>query len=73
MTGMFYTPKEIEKIVNPSTDTSAFLNDAADMLSNPPYTAQQSVQRTVDQPCEKHNMEFCSECFPVVVVDFNRR
>lgn len=35
--------------------------------------AQQSVQRTVDQPCEKHNMEFCSECFPVVVVDFNRR
>ena len=36
-------------------------------------SAQQSVQRTVDQPCEKHNMEFCSECFPVVVVDFNRR
>ena len=35
--------------------------------------AEQSVQRTVDQPCEKHNMEFCSECFPVVVVDFNRR
>ena len=35
--------------------------------------AQQSVQRTVDQPCEKHNMEYCSECFPVVVVDFNRR
>ena len=35
--------------------------------------AQHSVQRTVDQPCEKHNMEFCSECFPVVVVDFNRR
>jgi len=35
--------------------------------------AQQSVQRTVAQPCEKHNMEFCSECFPVVVVDFNRR
>ena len=35
--------------------------------------AEHSVQRTVDQPCEKHNMEFCSECFPVVVVDFNRR
>ena len=34
---------------------------------------QQSVQRTVDQPCVKHNMEFCSECFPVVVIDFNRR
>lgn len=34
---------------------------------------EHSVQRTVDQPCEKHNMEFCSECFPVVVVDFNRR
>ena len=35
--------------------------------------AQHSEERTVDQPCEKHNMEFCSECFPVVVVDFNRR
>jgi hypothetical protein len=34
---------------------------------------EQSVLRTVDQPCEKHNMEFCSECFPVVLVDFNRR
>jgi len=44
--GMFYTPKEIEKISNPSTGTSAFLNDAADMLSNPPYTAQHSVRPT---------------------------
>jgi len=35
--------------------------------------AQQSVQRTVDQPCEKHNMEFCPECYPAVVIDFNRR
>ena len=34
--------------------------------------AEQSVQRTVDQPCAKHNMEFCSECYPAVVVDFNR-
>ena len=36
MTGMFYTPKEIEKIIDPSTGTGAFLSSAADMLSNPP-------------------------------------
>ena len=35
--------------------------------------AQHNVQRTVAQPCERHNMELCSECYPVVVVDFNRR
>jgi hypothetical protein len=46
MTGTYYTPKEIEKIVNPSTGTSAFLIDAADMLSNPPYTAQHSLHPT---------------------------
>lgn len=34
--------------------------------------AQQRVHPTVSQPCAKHNMEFCSECYPAVVIDFNR-
>jgi hypothetical protein len=42
-------------------------------LSEDAAADKQCVQRTVDQPREKHNMEFCSECFPVVVVDFNRQ
>jgi type I restriction-modification system DNA methylase subunit len=37
MTGMYYTPKEIQKICDPSTGTGAFLKHAADGLSNPPY------------------------------------
>jgi hypothetical protein len=37
MTGMYYTPKEIQKIADPSTGTGAFLKIAADGLSNPPY------------------------------------
>ena len=34
---------------------------------------QQGVERTVAQPCAKHNMEYCVECYPVISVDFNRR
>lgn len=46
MSGMYYTPKEIEKIANPSTGTGAFLKDAADyLIANPPYAAEHSVQR----------------------------
>ena len=29
-------------------------------------------QVTVSAPCEKHNMEFCVECYPVVGIDFRR-
>ena len=54
-----------------SVEEMLSLSDFSDWLDE--LAAQQSVQRTVDQPCEKHNMEFCSECFPVVLVDFNRR
>ena len=46
MSGMYYTPKEIEKIADPSTGTGVFLKDAADyLIANPPYAAEQSVQR----------------------------
>lgn len=34
---------------------------------------QQNMEQMVSQPCKKHNMEFCSECYPAVVVDFNRQ
>jgi hypothetical protein len=46
MTGMYYTPKEIEKIANPSTGTGAFLKQASDGLSNPPYAFQHSTHWT---------------------------
>jgi len=39
--GMYYTPKEI---IDPAAGTGNYLNVAADLLSNPPYAAQQSVQ-----------------------------
>ena len=48
MTGMYYTPKEIQKIADPSTGTGVFLKDATDyLLANPPYAAEQSVQWTL--------------------------
>ena len=40
--GMYYTPKEI---IDPAAGTGNYLNVAAELLSNPPYAAQQSVQR----------------------------
>jgi hypothetical protein len=39
--GMYYTPKEV---IDPAVGTGNYLNTAADMLANPPYSAQQSVQ-----------------------------
>jgi DNA-directed RNA polymerase subunit RPC12/RpoP len=27
--------------------------------------------RVIESPCKQHNMEFCSECYPVVLVNFN--
>ena len=44
--GMYYTPKEIQKIIDPSTGTGAFLKHAADDLSNPPYAFQHSMHWT---------------------------
>ena len=41
--GMYYTPKEICKL---STGTGSFIKVAADMLSNPPYSAEHSVNPT---------------------------
>jgi hypothetical protein len=35
--------------------------------------AQQGAQRTVAQPCEKHGVEYCVECYPAVVVNFKSR
>ena len=47
MTGMYYTPKEIERIANPSTGTGAFLKSAADeVIGNPPYAFQHSMHWT---------------------------
>jgi type I restriction-modification system DNA methylase subunit len=46
MTGMYYTPKEIEKICDPATGTGAFLKQAADSLSNPPYAFQHRMHWT---------------------------
>lgn len=43
------------------------------VMRNNRKAVEHRVQRTVDQPCAKHNMEFCSECYPVVSIDFNRR
>ena len=45
--GMYYTPKEIERIANPSTGTGAFLSQAVDGLSNPPYAAEHRVHWTL--------------------------
>lgn len=43
--GMYYTPKEI---IDPAVGTGAYLKNAADMLvSNPPYSAEHRVQRTL--------------------------
>ena len=42
-TGMYYTPTEI---LDPATGTGAFLKQAADGLSNPPYAFQHGVNRT---------------------------
>jgi len=45
--GMYYTPKEIEKIIDPSTGTGAFLSSAADsVIGNPPYSAEHSMHWT---------------------------
>lgn len=42
--GVYYTPKEI---LDPASGSGSFLKNAADYLvSNPPYAAEQSVQRT---------------------------
>ena len=44
---MYYTPKEIEKIIDPSTGTGAFLSSAADsVIGNPPYSAEHSMHWT---------------------------
>jgi hypothetical protein len=61
MTGMYYTPKEIEKIANPSTGTGAFLKQAADGLSNPPYAFQHGLQRTAGT--WRKLWSFISGCF----------
>ena len=34
------------------------------------YNYKRNRPRPVSSPCEKHNMEFCVECFPVVSIDF---
>lgn len=44
--GMYYTPKEIEKIADLSTGTGAFLKQAADGLSNPPFAFQHRTHLT---------------------------
>ena len=42
--GMYYTPKEIERIADPSTGTGAFMKNAADsVIGNPPYSAEHSM------------------------------
>jgi hypothetical protein len=38
--GMYYTPKEIVEIIEPAS------GDAADMLSNPPFSAEHRVHWT---------------------------
>ena len=65
----------IETAGSANKDTFSSFGVVQDCLIIEPITDDEDgeVQRAVDQPCEKHNMEFCSECFPVVVVDFNRR
>lgn len=41
--GMYYTPREI---LDPATGTGAFLKQAYDGLSNPPYAFQHSMHWT---------------------------
>ena len=36
------------------------------------YNYKRRRPSPVSNPCEKHNMEFCVECFPVVSIDFRR-
>jgi len=44
--GMYYTPKEIAEIIDPASGTGKFLSDAADIISNPPYSAEHSLHWT---------------------------
>ncbi len=37
------------------------------------YNYKRHRPRPVSIPCEKHNMEFCVECFPVVSIDFRSK
>ncbi len=37
------------------------------------YNYKNRKSPPVIEPCEKHNMEFCVECFPVVSIDFRRK